>query len=148
MAEYDHREAQMLLKTALGRTAHMQTSRITACRILLDELAMVARECGIHVETPLAARGAPVFISLGLPEKGIVRLRGDEGRLFVRREYSPTKVGPDVEVQLDFDPMYGRFLSRERDEFIVPTPGEPWPRRSPLAVVVETVVSLFESSAE
>jgi hypothetical protein len=137
---YDTREADALLRGGFGQFGGGDSSkRAAAARELVDCALKVAEQAGFTL-TPDKTGEA---ISLSVQAiRGCVWLQS--GSTGVTVGFDAGKRGslmPDVPIE--FESATGEWVGRERDGYIVPTPGEPYSRRSAVAVVAESVIEAF-----
>lgn len=128
---YDENEARELLRARTDEIEGTYEERNAATTALFEQLNSLFQEYRFSTSY---RGGQLLFISKD--GNSFMLERGEYGEP-VRRFEHPRRHDP---LPLVFSPEVKRYVSNERDPRIVPTPGQEYPRRSALAVVVELVL--------
>lgn len=147
----DIREARHLLSVAVAGlyTDHFAQAREAAADRLLQAFGEVApsQEAGSVVSTG----------RLSETDRGPLRCLTFSGKIRILVGYYPAndkfifyrQNGQSVEelgtLSLAFSPLAGEFYSDQPDTYLVPTPGEPLPTRSPVAVLIEKATQVAKT---
>lgn len=135
MGTYDNAEAKQILALNAGRLVPHRQAKHQESGNLLQALAALNGFAGFIVNPD----GPGVEVQLG-QRMVHVRYGVSEERFFI-----VTQDGRLIPVQLWFDPALNRFEGETADTYRNPTPGEPIPPRSALAVLVEAVCAALAS---
>jgi hypothetical protein len=133
---YDPTEALDLL--AHDKSREQLTERMDAARQLLTEML----ELGEPSEAPRLGKFGFRNIVLKVDEDG------GGVRVFPPSESDKPIPTGGVLAPLVYDPIPKKWCGRDFDQYVVPTPGQPWPKRSALAVVVEAALRMINAPAK
>lgn len=138
---YDDREAKQLLATRAEEVAPSTNAREKAAHLLLDALTKLNGTAGTRIESVGGGDTTVVMVlKTGAQKQAWVTWEGERFTvdLFVVQAGKAGK--PQDVTGLRFDRLAGEFVSDEEDARLAPKPGEPKPRRSALAVLVEAAI--------
>jgi hypothetical protein len=150
-ADYDDREARTILAFA---AEEFYPDKVAAGKAI-DTLLSALGELGTRV--PLKGlqiirdpnKGVVVRTETYLSNRPSVGIMNNEngGIVLIESENGQTKGNHRV-ANLRFNPLSGSLEGTVDDMFIVPTPGQPRPKRAALAVVLEQAVALLRPKVE
>jgi hypothetical protein len=148
---YDDREAKAILAFAAEEFQADTWAAGQAIDALLNSLVDMGTSNplkGLRIERD-RNKGVIVRTETYLSRRPSIGILNNEngGLVLVEFEHGQTVRTQDVE-NLRFNPIVGRLEGTEDDAFITPTPGEPRPKRAPMAVVLEQAVALLRLKVE
>jgi hypothetical protein len=132
-APYDTREAIDLLACAAEADQPDRRGKRAAARALLDALLVLSGKTTAQI-TKIERREPVVQIGIGAHYIWIMQGEND-GLIVVSRGSERTAVEG-----IRYNPVTKKFEGEAHDPRVTPIPGEPLPRRSALAVVIEAAL--------
>jgi hypothetical protein len=133
----------------LGRAAasiyddQMKHRRSQAADRLLDEVEKLVNACEIEEFRASRKELSNTAVKITLVHKGqmLVTYRSDGTFDFVHLSIGATRWEEAGGIKFRFDPR-GFFVTDQPDPTIVPTPGQPFPTRRPIDMLVEKIAAL------
>ena len=135
---YDPREALTILDRERDRARPDSEERVRAARQLALELLQLDGKADFAVSRALPPTTG-VWVFFPDVREG-VRVFAERGSIWFKKESEFQVHG--LRKTLHYSFTSDRLASDERDDSVVPTPGEPLPTRSPLALVVERALQV------
>jgi hypothetical protein len=132
---YDDREAKSILSGWKGVRCSAE-EWLAAVVNLLNDFEKFWKDSGLRAMTATTSGHLVLFDAN--ERQVVIGFETKRAEIWVKRDKDFEKVVP-----LDFDPFQKVFASREIDQTIGPTPGQPLPHRSPIAVLTEVVLRAF-----
>lgn len=138
---YDTREALQLLSRVSRRDPRTRDIRQMAADQLLQAVLEAASAAGLKARR-LAGSDCDFITTADDPYSGVVIGADDEVGIKLARATGSQRAD-HTQCALEFDAIARKWVGTERDCFLAPVPGEPFPKRSAVAVVAEQIAALL-----
>lgn len=136
--KYDTREAHHLLSVAGSQSDDARRMRNAELPQLLNELVALSAPGVVIRRHPTAIHDGTLQVFVNGGAAVTIALDYSAGCLIITRE------AVKRQISLVYNTHTKRLEGAEVDQHIVPTPGEPLPRRSAIAVVVEAALAVAD----
>lgn len=134
--EHDLVEALSLLRERNMEQSRQRGRKDNAAKRLFEQLRALDGRYDLHVQAEHPDDWNELVVSLS-PARLYVSYMRENGVRVAR--YGEESEG--AEVPLDYDREQECFVSREPERFRTPIPGEPVPRRTAIAVLIEAIIA-------
>lgn len=132
---YDTKEAARALAKLSARSE--RNKQIEAAKVLLQELAEVPKPADLDIAYNTKNGSIELEAHDGRARR--VWFAAMDGRFKVSGRFQDEGIR-NLDVAIEYDPATDRFVGTEVDTTIVPTPGQRYPMRDALVVVIEAIV--------
>jgi hypothetical protein len=135
VTEAEKTEAESILAFAVHEAlGNKNTDGSKAGAKLLRDLLALDQEVGFRFIRLGPPNDTGIKVALGARAQFLLFPDGDQILICDQAQQPIRRVGG-----FRYNPQTEALESTERDEGIVPTPGQPWPLRSPVALIVEAI---------